>query len=181
MTAITSAQIATKFSVASAAGNTTAGAASTSLGDQISTTLWVGGAINDLFDNISGAENAASTVDYRCLFVTHSNPSNTFENPVVFVSSEVAGGASVTIAIDNLAASAIGAATPQAAMIASEVAAPIGVGAFSAPTTLAAGLALSNLLVGYCRAFWVKRAATNSVAINGDGCTLTIAGDTGAL
>ena len=88
MPAIIQAEVLTKFSVAAAAGNTTAGTAATSLGDQISTTAWAGGVLHDLFDVISGAENAASTVDFRCLFATHTNAANIYENAVVYVSAQ---------------------------------------------------------------------------------------------
>ena len=120
MTAIVAGEILLKYSVVAAAGNTTTSAASTSLGDQISTSAWAGGSSNDLFDNISGAENAASTVDYRCIFVHNSNASNSLENAVVYLSAETGGGANITIAIDSIAASAIGSASAQAAAIGTE-------------------------------------------------------------
>ena len=181
MAAITAGEILFKYSIVAAAGNTTASAAATSLGDQISTTPWAGGAANDLFDDISGAENAASTVDYRCIFVHNSNGANALQNAVVYLSAETAGGANIAIATDNIAASAIAAATPQAAQIASETTAPSGVGAFSSPTTAGAGLALGNIPAGSCKAFWVRRTATNSSALSNDGVTIAVAGDTGSL
>jgi len=181
MTAIVAGEILLKYSISAAAGNTTASAPSTSLGDQISTTAWAGGSANDLFDDISGAENAASTVDYRCIFVHNSNTSNALQNAVVYLSAEVASGAGVTIAVDNLAASAIGAAVAQAAAIATETTAPTGVGAFSAPTTAGTGLALGSIPAGSCRAVWVKRTATNSAALSADGVTIGVSGDTGSL
>jgi len=103
------------------------------------------------------------------------------QNAVVYLSAEVAGGAGITIAVDNLAASAIGSASAQAAAIATETTAPTGVGAFSAPTTAATGLALGSIALGFCRAFWVKRTATNSAALSADGVTIGISGDTGSL
>jgi len=181
MTAIVTGEILYKYSVSAAAGNTTASSAAASLGDQISTTAWAGGSVNDLFDNISGAENAASTVDYRCIFVHNSNASNTLENAVVWLSAEVAGGASIAIAIDSIAASAIGSASAQAAAIASETTAPTGVGSFSSPTTFGTGLSLGNIPSGQCRAFWIKRTAANTAALSGDGVTISVQGDTGSL
>jgi len=181
MTAIVTGEILYKYSVSAAAGNTTASSAAASLGDQISTTAWAGGSVNDLFDNISGAENAASTVDYRCIFVHNSNASNTLENAVVWLSAEVAGGASIAIAIDSIAASAIGSGSAQAAAIASETTAPTGVGSFSSPTTFGTGLSLGNIPSGQCRAFWIKRTAANTAALSGDGVTISVQGDTGSL
>jgi hypothetical protein len=181
MAAITSGEILFKFSVAAAAGNTTAGTAATSLGDQISTTAWAGGSPNDLFDDISGAENAASTVDYRCIFVHNSNASNTLENAVVYLSAEVSGGAGIAVAADSTAASAIGSGSAQALAVASETTAPAGPLTFSSPTTVGAGVALGNIPAGSCKAFWIRRTAANSAALSSDGVTIAVAGDTGSL
>ncbi len=178
MAAITSGEILFKFAVAAAAGNTTAGTAATSLGDQISTTAWTNGAT--LFDDISGAENAASTVDYRCMFVHNSNASNTLENAVVYLSAETAGGASIAVGADTTASSALGAASAQALTIANETTAPAGV-SFSSPTTAGAGVSLGNIAAGSVKAFWVRRTAANTAALSNDGVTLAVAGDTGSL
>jgi hypothetical protein len=183
MAAITAGEILTKFSVAAAAGNTTAGSAATSLGDQISTTQWTGGALNDLFDDISGDENAASESEYRCIFIHNTNANNIYENVVVWISAEVGGGANVSIGVDTTAASTLASGSTQALTVADENTAPGGV-TFTSPTTKATGIVIGNLAVaaGTCvRAFWIKRTATNSSALSADGVTLSIAGDTGNL
>lgn len=180
MSAIVAGEILFKFSVAAAAGNTTAGTAATSLGDQISTTAWAGGVANDLYDDISGAENAASTVDYRCIFVHNSNASNALENAVVYLSAEVAGGASIAVGADTTAASVIASGSTQALTVANETTAPAGV-TFSSPTTVGAGVALGNIPAGQCKAFWIRRTAANSAALSADGVTIAVAGDTGSL
>lgn len=164
---------------AGAAGNSTASTPNASLGKYVSTTVWAAGS-NTLFDNVTGDENAASTVDYRCFFVHNAHASLTLETAVVYVSAEVAGGANVAIAVDNVAASAVGSASAQATQIGSELSAPTPVGAFSTPTTKATGLALGNIGPGQVRAVWVRRSATNSAPVNADGFTLTVAGDTAA-
>ncbi len=179
MAAITSGEILFKYSVAAAAGNTTAGTAAGSLGDQISTTTIPDATLNALFDDISGAENAASTVDYRCIFIHNSNASNSLQNAVIWISSEVAGGASIAIGIDTTAASAIGSASAQALTIANETTAPVGV-SFSSPTTAGTGLSLGTIAAGSCKAVWVRRTAANSAALNNDGVTLSVQGDTAA-
>jgi hypothetical protein len=181
MSAIVAGEILHKYSIAAAAGNTTGSAAATSLGDQISTTAWAGGSLNDLFDDISGAENAASTIDYRCIFIHNNNGANTLQNSVIYISAETAGGASVAVAIDNIAASAIGSGSTQAATIANETTTPSGVGTFSSPTTAGTGLSLGNIPIAQCRAYWVKRTAANSAALSADGCTIACTGDTGSL
>jgi hypothetical protein len=181
MSAIVAGEILHKYSVAAAAGNTTGSAASTSLGDQVSTTPWAGGAANDLFDDISGAENAASTVDYRCIFVHNTNGANVYQNAGVYISAETAGGASIALASDNIAASAVGSASAQAAAIGSETTAPSGVSAFSAPTSAGTAVALGNIGIGQVKAYWVRRSAANTAALSGDGVTIAAVGDTGSL
>lgn len=151
-----------------------------SLGKYISTTDITDNTLNNLFDDISGDENAANTVDYRCIFIHNAHATLTLQNAVVWLSAEVAGGASISLAIDNVAASAIGSASAQADQIANETTAPSAVGTFSAPTTKGTGLSVGSLTAGQCRAIWVKRTAANTAALNNDGCTIRIEGDTAA-
>ena len=146
---------------------------------EVSSTAVATGA-NGIFDDVSGAENAASTVDYRCIFVLNNHATLTLQNAVVFIQSEVAGGTSVALAVDNIAASAKGSASAQAAQIANETTAPTGVGAFSSPTTAATGLAIGSLTPGQVRAVWIRRTAANTAALDADGFTLAVTGDTAA-
>jgi hypothetical protein len=181
MTAIVAGDILTKYSVTTgSAGNSTAGTANTSLGKYISTTQWTGGSLNDLFDDISGDENAASEAEYRCIFVHNTNTANVYENAVVWISAETAGGANISIGADTTAASAIGSASAQAVTVANEDTAPGGI-TFTSPTTKGTGISLGNIPTSQCKAFWVRRTATNSSALSADGMTLSIAGDTGSL
>jgi hypothetical protein len=182
MAAITTGEILFKLSTKSgSAGNTQTSTPAGSLGLYISTTAWAGGSANDLFDDISGAENAASTVDYRCIFIHNSNGANALQNAVAYLSAEVAGGASIAIAADNIAPSAIGSASAQAASIATETTAPSGVGTFSSPTTAGTGIALGNIGSGQTKALWVRRTAANTAALSNDGVTIAVTGDTGSL
>lgn len=165
------------------AGDTTAQAAPTnpttgSLGGYTSTSVMAAGT-NGLFDDISGAENAANTVDYRAFDVLNNHASLTLQDAVVYLSAEVAGGASVAIAVDNIGPVAKGSAS-QGAQIATELSAPTGVGTFSSPTTVGTGLALGSLAPGQIRRVWVRRTAANTVALDSDGVTFAISGDTAA-
>lgn len=181
MAAITSGEILWKLSTtAGAAGNSNTSTPSASLGKYISTTAWAGGALNDLFDDVTGAENAASTVDYRCVFIHNSNAANALQNAAVWLSAEVAGGTSIAIGVDTTAASAIGSASAQALTIASETTAPAGV-TFSSPTTFGTGVSIGSIPAGSCRAIWIRRTASNSAALSNDGVTLSVQGDTGSL
>lgn len=181
--AITSSDILYKLSIKTGtAGNQNAQAdPNASLGKYISTTQLSGTALNNLFDDISGDENAASDVEYRCIFVHNAHATLTLQSAVVWLQSEVAGGAAIAIAIDDIAASAIGSASAQADEIADESTAPgSGVGSFSSPTTKGTGLSLGNIGPGQCRAIWVRRTAANSAALDNDGVTLRVEGDTAA-
>lgn len=182
MTAIVASEILLKYSVTTGtAGNSTVGTSAGSLGKYISTTAWAGGVANDLFPDITGAQNAASQVDYRCIFVHNSNAANTLQGAVVYLSAETAGGASIAVAIDNAAASVLGATAAQADTIASATTAPTLVGAFSSPTTVGAGLLLGDIPSGSVRAFWVRRTAANTAALTNDGVTIAVSGNTGSL
>lgn len=181
MSAIVPSDILFKYSTtAGSAGNSGTGSPSSSLGKYISTSTIPDATLNALFDDVSGAENAASTVDYRCVFVHNSNGANTLENAVVYLSSEVPGGATCAVGADTTAASVIGSAGAQALQVASETTAPAGV-TFSAPITSGTGVALGNIPVGQCKAFWVRRTAANTSALSNDGVTISVTGDTGSL
>lgn len=148
-----------------------------SLGKLISTTEISGTSMNNLFDNITGAENAAGTPEYRLVFVHNDDPSNRTLTAVgAYISSEVAGGANIAIAIDNIAASALGSSSAQAAEIANEVTAPTGVGAFSTPTTVGAALSLGTLTSDQVRGIWVRRTPMGTAQDN-DGFTLSVVYD----
>ncbi|WP_426566370.1 hypothetical protein ACPPVT_07440 [Angustibacter sp. McL0619] len=184
MTAITTGEILFKYSVKTgSAGNSTAGTAAGSLGTYMSTTAWTGGSANDLFDDISGAENAASTVDYRCIFVHNSNAANPLQNAVAYLSAEVSGGAGIAIAVDSTAESIISSSSAQALTGTSETAPGGSVTGltYSSPTTAGTGIALGTIPAGHCRAIWIRRTAANSAALSADGVTLAVTGDTGSL
>lgn len=179
--AITATDIVFRLTTKSgSAGDTTAGTPAGSLGKYVSTTAVSATALNNIFDNISGAENAAGTVDYRCIAVLNNHATLTLQGAVVYVPAEVAGGANVQISVDNVAASAKGSSAAQGDFIANETTAPTAVGAYSTPTTAATGLALGDIPAGQVRLVWIKRTATNSAAQNADGFTLGITGDTAA-
>lgn len=177
--AISSSDIKFKLSIKTgSAGNSQAQSdVDESLGKYISTTELSGTSLNNLFDDITGDENAASDVEYRCLFIHNSHATLTWLDPKVWIGSETSGGASVAIGIDTTAASTIGASSAQALEVADEGTAPAGV-SFSSPTSKATGLSLGDLPAGQCRAIWVRRTAANTAAKDNDGFSLSAEGDT---
>lgn len=161
-----------------AAGNTLAQAdPNASLGKYISTTEVSGTPLNNMFDNITGAENAAGVPEYRCLFIHNDDPSNRTITAVgIYISAETAGGGTVAIAVDNIAASPMGSSSAQAAEIATETSVPTGVGAFSSPATAGAALSLGALTSDQVRALWVRRTPTGTAA-DADGFSLAVTFD----
>lgn len=178
---IASSDIKMKLSIKTgSAGNSQAqGDPNASLGKYISTTEITDATLNNLFDDISGDENAASDVEYRCIFIHNAHASLTLQSPKVWIASQVSNGADMAIGIDTTAASAIGNTSAQALEVANEGTAPAGV-TFSSPTDKASGLSLGNLPNGQCRAVWIRRTAQNNAALNNDGGSLSVEGDTGA-
>lgn len=177
---IAAADIKYKLAVAAAAGDTTAQPdPNASLGDQISTTELVDATLANLFDLISGDENAVSDVEYRCLFVHNDHATLPWIAPKVWIPSETAGGASIAIGLDPAGVSAKGAAVAQAATIANESTAPAGV-AFTAPTTKGAGLAVADVPAGSVFAIWIRRTAANTAAVDNDGAVVRTEGDSAA-
>lgn len=162
-----------KFSVAAAAGNTTAGTANGSLGDQISTTQITDNSLHNLFDVVTGDENLASESEYRCFFVHNNHATLTALNVRAYLLSEVSGGAILAIGVDTTAESAIGSGSAQALTVADENTAPAGV-AFSSPTTSGTAIVLGDIPPGHCRAIWVRRTAQNTGALSNDGGVIRI-------
>jgi hypothetical protein len=176
--AILSTDILYKFSVKTGtAGNQNAGTAAGSLGKYISTTQITDASLHNLFDVVTGDENAASDVEYRCFFVHNAHGSLTWQSPVIWLSSETGGGAAIAIAVDGVAASVIGDTSAQADEVADESTAPSGE-SFTAPTSKGTGLALGDIAAGECRAIWVRRTAANTAAVDADGVVLRVEGDT---
>lgn len=181
--AIAPTDILFKYSVKTgAAGNSVVGTPAGSLGKYISQTAVPNTGSNVIFDDISGDENAASTADYRCIFVHNAHGTLALQNPVVYF-TETAGGANIAIAVDAIASSILTSSSAQAAEIANELTPPTGIGAgfVTTPITKATGLSLgSSLAAGWVKAIWIRRTAANSIALNADGFVLNVAGDTAA-
>ena len=188
MAAITTAEILFRYSIGTgSAGNSASSTAAGSLGKYMATNGWTGTA-NDLFDDISGAENTGLVVDYRCFFVYNSNTLNDLQNAVVWFTQADALGATCAIAVDSIAASAANASAAQSfGPLTNEITpgallSNIVSGAFSTTAiTQGAALSLGTIPKTQCRAVWVRRTAQANAAKTGDDLTINVAGDTGAL
>ena len=161
-----------RWSVAAAAGNTTASAPSTSLGDQVETNGPTTAVANDVFDDVSGAEASAGATDYRCLFALNNHATLTLLGAKVSISSQTSGGATVTIGLDPAGVTPKGQASAQAATIANESTAPAGV-------TFSAGpLTIGDMAPGTVAAFWIKRVTPPGSTVQADGAVFSVDGDT---
>ena len=154
------------------AGNSSAQSdANASLGKYLSTTQ-APTTLNGLFDAVTKERNAASEVDYRCVFIRNLHSTLTAMSGVIYLDGgDMAGGPSWAIAVDSTAASAIASASAQALEVANDTTAPSPALTFSAPTTEGAGIAVGDIAPGYCRAIWIRCTQTNSVAVT-EGITL---------
>lgn len=181
--AITATDIQFRYSVKTgSAGDSTAGTAAGSLGKYVSTTQPTDNTLNNLFDDVTGDENAASDVEYRCIFFLNNHGTLTLQNAVAWLSAEVASGATQALGVDPTAISAKASASAQAVEVTDENTAPAGVTftPYTSVDTKAEGLSLGNIGPGQVKAVWIRRTAANTAAVDNDGVTLNIGGDTAA-
>lgn len=179
--AIAASDILFKLSINTGPGNSTAQPdPNDSLGRFMASTQITDATLHNLFDKVTGDENAASDVEYRVFFVHNAHGSLTWENVYVYVSSQVSGGAGAAIGLDTTGVvTATSASNQTVARPADENTAPAGI-SFSTPTTKAGGLSIGNIAAGSVQAVWVRRTAANTAAVDSDGATITFSGDTAA-
>ena len=184
--AITATDILVKLSTGSLTGNGNANASTpaASLGGQMASTQITTATIGQLFDDVSGADNAASDVEYRCFFFHNAHASLSLTNSRVYVPSEVGSvgaGAEVAIALDTIGVLAYNTAAAMSDTVVDENTAPSPALTFVKPVDYATGLIPSpGGTVGPNQAFavWVRRSADNSPAADPDGLVIRLEGDT---
>jgi hypothetical protein len=165
--AVTDAQLLLKLSTGSAAGsgNAAGSTPAASLGGQISTTVLTNNSLHNLFDAVTGDENAALENEYRLLFIHNSNATDTAgPNGKLWLFTDTpAGAADIAIALDGTGVTALAAATAQSEAVANENTAPTGE-SFTSPLTKVAGITLPNLLAGQVLPVWIRRTTANGGA-----------------
>lgn len=170
---VVSTDMIVRYSVAAAAGDTTASAQATSLGDQVSTTAAATSGLNTFFDDVSPAEASAGDVEYRGVFVLNNHATDTAFAVNVEVTAEVALGGTWDIALDNIAISAKGSGSTQMATIANESTLPTGIGTFGKGP-----LTIGDMAPGQVKGVWIRRTVSASTAaLSNDGATLRITGN----
>ena len=153
-----------------------------SLGKYVSTTQISNTALNNLFPDLTGAQNAASQVDYQCVFILNNTASgDTALNGIAWLplSGFVAGAANIALAVDTTGATLRSTSSVQAGTIANALTSPGTVGSYVGPSsTSAGGLSVANLAPNNVLAVWIRRTATNSAPLNNDGFVLEYDFDT---
>lgn len=167
---LSSTSVGTGFSGTSSAGN--------SLG-KFCTTSAVGNSLDNLFLDLTGAQNAASQVDYQCVFIQNNTASgNSMLNTTVWIPTSLDNNTYThhAFAIDPTGVTAQASASPQAVTIANNTTAPLYLGNpltwISASATSAGGTNIGSVAPARVFAVWLRRTATNSVPFNNDGFTL---------
>ena len=151
-------------------GYTKPGVPGNSLGLYVSTTQVSQTQLNNMFSDITGAQNAASLVDYTCLFFYNNNADHTMLNPVAWIPSGLLGGqntAVFAIGADPTTPTVLASSAAQADVISNPTIVPSGVASWAAPSpTSSGGVALPNIPAKYVAAVWIRRTATGTAGLN---------------
>lgn len=159
------------------AGDSTAGTPATSLGKYAATTAITTATLNNLWDDVSGAEASAGDIEYRAIAVLNNHASLTLQNAQIYISSQTAGGGTIDIGLDPVAVSAKGSASAQGTNIANESTAPASV-TFSSPSS-GSPLTIGDMAPGTVKMIWLRRTVSaGASALNPDGVVLAVIGDT---
>lgn len=145
-----------------------------SLGGAISTTE-MGSSINNLWDNVSGAETTSGDTEYRCIYVKNTHGSLTLLGSKIYIQTQTPStDTSMEIGLGSSAISG----TEQT--VANESTAPTSI-TFTALTGVGNALTIGDLAAGATKAIWFKRIVTaGGSAYNNDSLVFRVAGDTGA-
>ena len=138
-----------------------------SLGKYMSTSQVLSGVpLDDLFLDITGAQNAASQTDYQCVFMFNNTATGNFMHlPFVWLPLQLytQGGAPLSVGQDPTGPVPFNQGTPQAVQINTPQSAPAGVTSFIfASMVYTQGLQIPDIPPQFCIALWIKRVAVNS-------------------
>lgn len=142
-----------------------------SLGGAKSSTAVIG---STLFDTVSGAESAAGSIEYRCVYIHNAHATLTLIDAKAWL---VANTESSDTTIDIGVGTAAINGTEQT--IADETTAPSGV-SFSAAASEGAAIALGDIPAGEHRSIWQRRTVSPGASASNDTATIRVKGDTEA-
>lgn len=146
------------------------GAMSTAGGGLITTDT-----LNNVWDNVSGAESSSGDTEYRCIYIKNNHGSLTLTGAKIWISSQTpSSDTSIEIALGGEGLNGT------AETVANENTAPAGE-SFSSPSSFGAGLSLGNMASGNTYPVWIKRiVGSSAAAANADAYTLSVQGETAA-
>jgi hypothetical protein len=162
-----------QFRLSGGSSNTNVDAA---LGGAMSSTAIVDATLQNLFDQVTGAESAAGDIEYRCMYVRNGHATLPLTTAKIWISTNTpASDTTVDIALGGEGDNGT------AETVATESAAPVGE-TFSAPTSYATGLSLgSSFAAGHSYPVWVRWSITaGAVANASDNVIFSVQGDTAA-
>ncbi len=147
-----------------------------SLGGIMSTsTVITDATVENLFDNVTGAESTAGDTEYRSFYLLNNHGSLTFQSVFLWISTE-------TPSADSLINLALAGEGLNATMetIADESTAPIGE-SFTHNTSEGTGLDIGNVPFSQRFGVWIERIiSVTAAAAAADAAILTFKGDTAA-
>lgn len=143
------------------------------LGGAISSVEIVDDTLSNLFDTVTAAETSAGDIEYRAFFVKNTHATLTYEDVVVYISSNTTSP-DTTVAI-AIADEAVGVDTIET--IADESTAPSGP-TFSSPSTAASGLTIGDMAPGEMKGIWVRWTVTANADAVLDAVSITTSGGT---
>lgn len=166
-------------SPSASSGYTQIGQPGNSLGKWMSTTqIEQNIPVDDLFLDISGAQNLALQVDYQCLFVANFTTSgDNMRNPWVWMPSMfyTPDGANMFLAVDPIGPQLYNGSTQQAQVINSNTTMPVVTAWYGvSPTYNPGGLLIPDIPPGYACAVWIQRNATNCPALTPQSLSLQV-------
>lgn len=137
--------------------------AALSLGGVISSVQFTDATLQNLFANVSPAEALAGSVKYRALSFKNASAEIAY-GAVVYISQETTSASTtVAIAYDSVGTQ----------VVANEDTAPTGL-TFSTPLSLAAGIALGDVVAGGVARIWFKRTVYPGAAQASDSGKITV-------
>jgi hypothetical protein len=144
-----------------------------SLGGIISSTEVVDDTLENLFDNVTGAEHTAGDTEYRCIYVKN-NSAESAANVKVYIETNTPGADSaVQIGLD------LAGVDGTADTVADENTAPSPAVTFSSADGYANALNIGTVAAGEVMAVWIKRIITaGSTAQANDNAVIKVSVDT---
>lgn len=149
-----------------------------SLGGEISTSEITSDVLNNLFDNVTPAQLADGSIDYRCFYIKNTNATDAIADLAVWIETQTTSADTV---IDiQLDPAGISDGTSPSAIVLSPNEEDTDPGVDFAPSPSPVdydtGLNIGTLNAGECIAVWVRRTVSAGGTAGSDTCTLKIQG-----